>query len=610
MRDDAITSLDAAGRVDFESLPRIRSWSRTRAWPQWLGWTVLGIVVAVLCARLGDFALIDPDEGRNVVIAQEMAAGSDWILPRLDGLPFLDKPFLFFASVATSFRLLGNSELAARLPSLLATLATLGLVLWFAARLFGRTSAWIAGLAFASSPLVAVYARTVIFDAQLTLFVCLATLAFYCAIEAEDKPVPSRGRAWTILAWAAMALGVFVKGPVALLLPLLVALPYAFLRRRLTAVLRPAGWLTLLALVGPWLMALEGRAPGFLRYALVTETWQRLTTDAMHRTGPIWYFLPILLVGTGPWILFAVGAGLSGLRGAIARARLGAEPLLFLFLWVALPLAFFSLSQSKRPGYVLPLAPAIALLAMRALVERGSSRTVVGVRLAASSLLLGAVGFLVVAAGWVELGPAPSPHLIDLLPRAALGLAVVTGVGAVLAWLTAPSARLAMVALSLPFALTPWVLGDLAGAIAEGRSSRALAAELETRLEPGDLLVGIEAYSGSLAFYLERPIVVTSATGRPFRSNSILSNYDALVGLPGRPLQRAEAWREIVELCARPTYVLTDNRHDDVHGEMERLGLPRLARDSRNTVFGPCREPGRLVREGEAARMSDMEPAR
>ncbi|MBZ0089108.1 MAG: glycosyltransferase family 39 protein, partial [Thermoanaerobaculia bacterium] len=81
----------------------------------------------VLGFGLGDAALVDPDEGRNARIAQEMAAGGERLLPHLNHLPFLDKPFLYFFLSATAIRALGESELAVRLPSLVATWGSLAL---------------------------------------------------------------------------------------------------------------------------------------------------------------------------------------------------------------------------------------------------------------------------------------------------------------------------------------------------------------------------------------------------------------------------------------------------------------------------------------------------
>src|SRR5579864_8282120 len=143
------------------------------------------VLVAAVSWGLGGYALLDPDEGRNAEVAREMMAGGDFVLPRLDGLPYLDKPVLFFAADALSQRLLGAGEAAARLPALVFALAAAALTAWFAGRLFGRRARWIAGVAALAAPLPIAFARTVIFDSALTFFMVVALCAFYLAIEAR-----------------------------------------------------------------------------------------------------------------------------------------------------------------------------------------------------------------------------------------------------------------------------------------------------------------------------------------------------------------------------------------------------------------------------------------
>ena len=99
-------------------------------------------------------------------------------------------------------------------------------------------------------------------------------------------------------------------------------MPYAALRGRLARLAPIAGPAVLVALVLPWALAMERRAPGFLRYALVEETWQRSTTDAFHRTAPFWFFVPVVLLGTMPWSFVA----LPGLRALAGWRRRVAEP--------------------------------------------------------------------------------------------------------------------------------------------------------------------------------------------------------------------------------------------------------------------------------------------
>ncbi|MBI3081736.1 MAG: glycosyltransferase family 39 protein, partial [Gemmatimonadetes bacterium] len=337
--------------------------------------------------------LLDPDEGRNAEVAREMAATNDYILPQLDGLPYPDKPVLFFAVEAAVMELLGPTVPAARLPPLGFTLATIGTVAWFARRRGGSNAAWTAAVAAAASPLTLGFARTVIFDSALTLFVVAALAAFYEAIS-------DRAWHWSTLGWAAIALAVLTKGPIGLALPLMIAIPYAVWRRAGRVLWAPAGPLLCTVLLLPWLMAMSRRVPEFLSYALGTETLARLTTPALGRTGPWWYFLPILLAGALPWSVAALaGLAKGGWRGPDRKI----DPYVaFLLCWMVVPLVFFSLSQSKRPQYVLPLVPAIALLVAH--LWRGNQPA--GAQAAAGTLI--AAGLLIGAA------PGVLPRLLPL----------------------------------------------------------------------------------------------------------------------------------------------------------------------------------------------------
>src|SRR5881227_1123402 len=113
---------------------------------------LLLLAAAVLGWNLGGHRLLDPDEGRNAEVAREMARSDDYLLPHLDGLPYLDKPVVYFAAAAAAMNVLGPNETAARLPAYLATLATLGLVAWFARRRWGADAGWLAALALATMP--------------------------------------------------------------------------------------------------------------------------------------------------------------------------------------------------------------------------------------------------------------------------------------------------------------------------------------------------------------------------------------------------------------------------------------------------------------------------
>src|SRR5881628_3568859 len=196
--------------------------------------------------NLNGYRLFDPDEGRNAEVAREMAYSNGYVVPHLDGLPYLDKPIVYFAAAAAMMELLGPTEAAARLPAYLATLATIALLVWFARRRWGEEAGWLAGLAYATMVLPLAYARTAIFDSTLTLCTTAAIVCF-----AEQRPVP---------AWAALAAGALTKGPIAIAIPLLVVIPYTLATEGRTAVRALFPWravavFALLAL--PWFIAVS-----------------------------------------------------------------------------------------------------------------------------------------------------------------------------------------------------------------------------------------------------------------------------------------------------------------------------------------------------------------
>src|SRR5438093_11996895 len=209
---------------------------------------LLLLTAVALGWNLSGYPLLDPDEGRNAEVAREMARSNEYLVPHLDGLPYLDKPIVYFAASAALMEVLGPTETAARLPAYAATLATIALLAGFARRRWGAEAGWLAGLAYATMVLPLVYARTAIFDSTLTLCTTAAILWFF-----EERP---------ILAWAAMGAGVLTKGPIALAIPLLALIPHALAtgtRLRRLFPWRAVGVFALVVL--PWFLAVSIHIP-------------------------------------------------------------------------------------------------------------------------------------------------------------------------------------------------------------------------------------------------------------------------------------------------------------------------------------------------------------
>src|SRR6266850_4715269 len=340
------------------------------------------ILLVILCApifffRLGRPGLGDPDEGRNAEVAREMVETGDWVTPHLDGVVYLDKPPAFFWTVALSFLSFGVNEWSARAPSALFALAGIGLVAWFARRQMGNMAGRFAALTLALSPLFIVFGRIVIFDMMLTLCMTVAALAAFEAIESERRRLLPG-----LLFFTAAGIGTICKGPVALVVPLLVAVAWALARGRPRALGRlrfGIGALVYFAIVAPWLILVETRNPGYLHYALVGENLQRMTSNRFETARPFYFYLRVVLPGLFPWIVLCAIAGYYRAREIFsgrpfarawrdARARLAGETgadrlaVAYAVTWLCVVLLFFSIIASKRPSYMLPCSFPVAIL--------------------------------------------------------------------------------------------------------------------------------------------------------------------------------------------------------------------------------------------------------
>lgn len=489
-----------------------------------------------LAIHLGGFPLLDADEGRNAEVAREMAETNDYVMPRYNGLPYLDKPVVFFAAEAAAMELLGPTEVAARLPAYLFTIATAAVIFWFARRVFVEqtllSAPYIAVIAFLAMPLTVAFARTVIFDSALMFFCTVALVAFYFAIE-------ERNSRWSILAWAAMGLAMITKGPVTFVLVLFVVIPYALIQRAVRALFPILGIVLFAAVIAPWLWGVTQVVPEFLHYVLVTETAARMATKELQRTGPPWYFLPYLLAGAMPWSLVAIFSWRSLKR----------RDLLFLALWIAIPLVFFSISQSKRPQYILPLMPAIALVIARIWPEA---------RTRAAAIVFAIFGGILLIAPLVFHRTKMKPEIAAIADDTALFLGGAFALGGLIA-LFAKRKELVLIALSLPVLLMPLITNPLMRAIGERRSTRSFVARLAPHVRPDTEIIGVEAFTGSMAFYLQRPIVVVTEDASEMTSNYLVRRYEKFTTNPASPLKPLPYFERSLAATNPRVYIVRNN---------------------------------------------------
>jgi 4-amino-4-deoxy-L-arabinose transferase-like glycosyltransferase len=343
----------------------------------------------------------------------------------------------------------------------------------------------------------------------------------------------------------------------------------------------PAGPLLFAALLMPWLMIMSRRVPDFLHYAVVTETLVRLATPAMGRTGPIWYFVPIFLAGALPWTVVA----LAGLTRGLSRQSDGRrDPYpVFLLCWILVPLTFFSLSQSKRPQYVVPMVPAVALLVAH--FWRSAARPAGA---AAGGAALIATGAALGTAPWLLPHALPlSAPIRDALPQTTVWLGSIAAVAGVMTVAFRERRELVLLALALPVAAIPLAGTRLMREIGRERSSADLAAAITRVLPPEGDVAAIGAFPLSLPFYLRRPVLLATATGAELTSNYLTRRADVWRLAVDSPLRPADWWLDAAQQCGR-TRVFVTGAGDVATRAVLAAQVPLLIETPKYAAYGPC----------------------
>jgi len=323
---------------------------------------------------IAQFGLIGADEPRYAQVAREMLERGDWVTPTLGGRPWLEKPPLYYWQAMLVYRVFGVSDAAARIPSSIdAALMVVGVYLFF--RKFRPGVEVDAALMSASCAGIIGYARAASMDMALTATFAMAMLAWWSWRE-------SGKRIYLAAFYGCIALGMLAKGPVAPLLAAAVVVFYSIAvgqRNLIARTLWAPGILLFLALGLPWYMAVELRNPQFFREFILEHNLARFSTNLYHHPEPFWYYIPVLLLALVPWIVFIIAAFAES-AGVWWRERRTSVDLelqfrILLCSWLIVPVAFFSISGSKLPGYILPAVPAGAILLADYLRQRLETRT-------------------------------------------------------------------------------------------------------------------------------------------------------------------------------------------------------------------------------------------
>ncbi len=336
--------------------------------------------------------LIPSDEGRYAEMAREMLVTGDWVTPRYNGYKYFEKPPLQVWATALAFKAFGIGDWQARLWTALTGFLTIIAVGLTSAKLYGSRAGFLSAVVLASSPMWIISGHMNSLDMGLSAFLVAALCSLLLAQSSQSK---SSTRHWMWLCWTFMALATLSKGLIGGAIPAMVLIAYSFTNwdwkiwKRLHIV---SGMLLFLVITAPWFLLVAQRNPEFLEFFFIHEHLQRFTQNAHSRTGPVYYFIPLLVVGFLPWVMQLSGAFRKAWR---TRCRDFSSSWL-LACWSAVIFAFFSASHSKLPGYIIPIFPALAMLVgikLDQLLGQSNSLGVSWKLQAIAFAILSAVGF-------------------------------------------------------------------------------------------------------------------------------------------------------------------------------------------------------------------------
>ena len=553
---------------------------------------VLLLVFAVVWfGGLGHRKLIKPDEGRYAEIPREMVASGDWLTPRLNDLKYFEKPPLQYWTTAAAYEAFGLHEWTSRLWTALTGFLGVLLVGWTATRLYDRRAGLYSALVLASCLAYALLGHFNTLDMGLTFFVTLTWCAVLLARDAatriaapgeqggsDARPAPSSPLYWMLVAWAAMALGTLSKGPVAVVLSGGALVLYLLASRDWTLLGKLAivrGLAVFVLLAGPWFVAVSRANPEFAHFFFIHEHVERFLTTEHRREGPIWYFVPVLVAGLLPWTTIAAASLVPGWR---APARRGFHPERLMIALIVVVFAFFSLSGSKLPSYILPVFPAFAILVGRHLVNLS------GATLKRHGLIVIALAAIaVVTVVFVPFDTEDGADVVDTFRHAAVASLAIWFVATVAAVMLAIRKRAGM-------AIVATALGALVGwsalllsheTLGRRMSTFDIARDMTPWLSADTPIYSLGIFEHTLDFYLQRPVTVVA-----FEDELEFG----LAQEPAKGIPTLAAFVERWKADRAPLAIMAQDVFDTL--EASNLSMRVIARDGRRVVIAkPDAEP-------------------
>lgn len=360
--------------------------------PRTLWLIVIGFLL-VWFYMLGARTLVPTDEGRYAEMAREMLVTGDWITPRLNGIKYFEKPPLQAWMNVITFEMFGLGDWQARLWTGLCGLLSIALVAHTGRKVFNARIGINAALVLGSSLLWAASSHYNSLDMAVAAMMSISLCGLL--LSQRQQATAAEQRNGMVLCWVGMALAVLSKGLIGVVLPGAVLIIYTFVARDWSIWKRlhmGKGLLIFFAIVSPWFILVALKNPEHPHFFFIHEHLQRFTSNVHKRYQPAYFFIAILALGIFPWL----GVLLQGMWTALKKEPAGFQPKKMLLVWSVFIFVFFSISNSKLTGYILPIFPSLALL-IACQLESSSSKSL---RFAAGLLTvtgLGGLAFVLMA---------------------------------------------------------------------------------------------------------------------------------------------------------------------------------------------------------------------
>ncbi|MFZ5801445.1 MAG: ArnT family glycosyltransferase [Candidatus Omnitrophota bacterium] len=465
--------------------------------------------------RMGSLSLTDPDEVFYAQTAKEMLQQKTWGIPYIFGQPQFEKPILFYFLLAVTFKFFGISTTAARVWPCLFGIFGVVLTYIFGAKLYGRKTGLISAIVLATGLEYLALSRAVLTDIVFSVLLAAALMFFYLGFSDEKQQTKC-----FIAMFVFSALATLTKGPIGIILLLLVIFVFLLLKGRLD-IFASSAFLKGLAVFAvvclPWYIYIcftHGRQ--FFADFILRDNLQRFFYIAEHEKNDTWYFYPLTTLGCFiPWAPF-LAAALFKMPWRQPIKPTKDNHSLFLICWTVIIFFFFQMAKSKLTSYVFPIFPALAIITGRYFKEEMYDTSGKRHRVFVLGMVFIALAFVSLGLyglyynkqhNFLPWGPALVPLFCLGLPSL---LALIFSLFRKYRWAfgTIAASIVLLVIVGQTFLIKyidPWV------------SSRESAEILKRRLAgKKTTIVSNKFFARGLLYYTDLPIVVMDTSPRPF----------------------------------------------------------------------------------------------